>query len=121
MLNSVSFFELIDSAACINQLLPAREKRVAFAANIHLHDVALLRGARLERGAAGTRHGDLVIIGMYIRSHAYTSLCELSLRFRFIIYHFAAQVNRYAGAYEIFLAQIPERAARHAFRAVFCA
>ena len=76
-LNSVSFFELIDSAACVNEFLSACEKGVAFAANIHLEGIAFFRGARFERSAASTGNGDLVIIGMYIGLHAFTSLCVI--------------------------------------------
>ena len=42
MLNSVSFFELIDSAACIYEFLPTGEKGMAFAANIHFDGIAFL-------------------------------------------------------------------------------
>ena len=80
MLNSVSFFELIDSAACIYEFLPTGEKGMAFAANIHFEGIAFFRGARFKRSAARAGHGDLVIIGMYIGFHSFTSLCVLSLR-----------------------------------------
>ena len=79
-LHIVSFLEFVYTAACVNELLSACEKGMALTANIHFHGIAFFRGARFERGAASTGNGDLVIIGMYIGFHVFTSLCVLSLR-----------------------------------------
>ena len=42
-LKTISLFELIDTSTGINQLLLAREERMAIAANIHFHNVYPLR------------------------------------------------------------------------------
>ena len=83
-LNSVSFFELIDSAACIYEFLPTGEKGMAFAANIHLHHVHVLRGARLERLAAGADDRHLMIFGMNVRLHS--SFTSLIRKIRLLLY-----------------------------------
>ena len=69
MLNSVSFLELVDSAACIYEFLSAGEEGMAFAANIHFQRISFLGRAGLERRPARTGHRDLVIIGMNIGFH----------------------------------------------------
>lgn len=74
MLNSVSFFELIDSAACIYEFLPTGEKGMAFAANIHFDGIAFFGRAGLKGGPACTRYRHLVIVGMYFGFHRITSL-----------------------------------------------
>ena len=53
---------------------------MAFAANIHFEGIALFGRARLESGAAGAGHGDLVILGMYIGFHNFTSFDLFPLR-----------------------------------------
>ena len=71
----VSFLELIDASAGIDELLASRKEGMAFAANIHLHHVHVLRGARLERLAAGADDRHLMIFGMNVRLHSsFTSL-----------------------------------------------
>ena len=79
MLNSVSFFELIDSAACIYEFLPTGEEGMAFAANVHFEGVSFFCRTGLEGSPASARHRYLMIIGMYIGFHTFTSLCVLSL------------------------------------------
>ena len=51
---------------------------MAFAADVHFQRISFLRGAGLERRPARTGHRDLMIIGMYIGFHAFTSPCLLS-------------------------------------------
>lgn len=86
MLNSVSFLELVDSAACIYEFLSAGEEGMALAADIHFERIPFFGSARLEGGAAGTGHGDLVIIGMYIGFHRITSL-TLTLFIKMLTYY----------------------------------
>ena len=69
-LHAVSFLEFIDTSAGVDQLLLAREERMAVAANIHFQNVPLFRGTRLEGGAARTDYRHFVIFGMYIGLHA---------------------------------------------------
>ena len=69
MLNSVSFFELVDSAACIYEFLSACEEGMALAANINSDGVPFLCGTGLERSAASTHDRCLMIVGMYIGFH----------------------------------------------------
>src|SRR5699024_5907044 len=70
-----SFLELIDAATGIDELLSPREEGMALAADIDLHYVHVLRGARLERLAACADDGHLMIVGMNVRLHSsFTSL-----------------------------------------------
>ena len=68
-LKTISLFELIDTSTGINQLLLAREERMAVAANIYLHNVAVFRRTRFERSAARASHSHFVIFGMNISFH----------------------------------------------------
>ncbi len=86
MLNSVSFFELIDSAACINEFLPTGEEGMTFAANVHFEGVSFFGRAGLKGSPASARHRHLVIIGMYIGFHRITSL-TLTLFIKMLTYY----------------------------------
>ena len=66
----VAFVELINTSARVNVLLLARIERMALAANVHFHHVALFGGTGNELGAASAFHGYFVVIGMYILFHS---------------------------------------------------
>ena len=68
-LKTISLFELIDTSTGINQLLLAREERMAVAANIYLHDVAFFRRTGLERSSTSASYSYFVIFGMNISLH----------------------------------------------------
>jgi hypothetical protein len=68
-LHTVSFLEFIDTSAGINQFLLARKERVATAANIHFHNVALFGRSRFEGGTASADNRDFMIFRMYIGFH----------------------------------------------------
>ena len=68
-LKTISLFELIDTSTGINQLLLAREERMAVAANIHFHNVAVLRRTRFESSSTSASYSYFVIFGMNIRFH----------------------------------------------------
>src|SRR5438045_5506018 len=60
---AVALVEAVNAARRVNQLLLAREERVALRADFDV-DVALLRRARLERAAAGAVDVRRVVVGM---------------------------------------------------------
>ena len=68
-LKTISLFELIDTSTGINQLLLAREERMAITANIHFHYVTVFRRARLESCSTSASYSYFVIFGMNIRFH----------------------------------------------------
>jgi threonine dehydrogenase-like Zn-dependent dehydrogenase len=69
LLNTVSFLELINTSACIDELLSAREERVAFGTDINFNDIRILRRARFKLRAAGADDRRRVILGMNILFH----------------------------------------------------
>ena len=112
-LHSVSFLELIDTSAGIHQLLLAREERMAVAANIHLHDVPVFRGSRLERSAAGTNYRYFVIFGMYIGFHFYhLAVCVLSIQ---MLTHYSA----FFFARQLFLSEFAKNSCKIARNALY--
>ena len=78
---------------------------MALAANIHFDGIAFFRGTRFERRAARARHGDLVIVGMNVCLHNFTSpaLTLLKSRCSHIIYDFGAQVKLNRAPFKKFL------------------
>lgn len=68
-LKTISLFELIDTSTGINQLLLAREERMAIAANIYLHNVAVFRRAGFESSSTSASYSYFVIFGMNICFH----------------------------------------------------
>ena len=68
-LHTVSLFELIDTSTGINQLLLAREERMAITANVHFHYVAFFGRAGLESSSTSASHSYFVIFGMYFSFH----------------------------------------------------
>ena len=76
-LKTISLFELIDTSTGINQLLLAREERMAVAANIHFQHFALFRRAGFESSSTSASYGYFVIFGMYISFHYF----HLAVRF----------------------------------------
>ena len=80
LLQSVSLLELVHASARIDELLLAREKGTALAANFHLDRIALLGGSRLEGLTAGTDHCDLMVIGMDFGFHNLSPACKLLLQ-----------------------------------------
>jgi len=69
---AVALVEAVDAARRVNQLLLAREERVALRADFDV-DVALLRRARLERAAAGAVDVRRVVVGMNSLLHFVSS------------------------------------------------
>ena len=69
LLNTVSLLELIHASAGIDELLPARKERMAFAANIHFQRLDVLRRTRFKGLAASADDRYFVIFGMNIRFH----------------------------------------------------
>ena len=88
---TVSFLEFVDATARIDEFLFAREKRVAFTANVDLYNVGVLRRARLESLAARALNGNYSIFRMDIRFH-FSYLAQFL--YLIIIYHFARVVKR---------------------------
>ena len=76
-LKTISLFELIDTSTGINQLLLAREERMAVAANIHFHNVAFFRRARFKSSSTCASYSYFVIFGMNISFHYF----HLAVRF----------------------------------------
>ena len=76
-LKTISLFELIDTSTGINQLLLAREERMAIAANIYFENVAFFRRARLESSSTSASYSYFVIFGMDISFHYF----HLAVRF----------------------------------------
>ena len=68
-LKTISLFELIDTPTGINQLLLAREERMAIAANIYFQHFAIFRRARLKRSTTSAVNGYFVIFRMDISFH----------------------------------------------------
>jgi hypothetical protein len=64
--------KLIDAARSIDQLLLAREKRVAAGADFNT-DVGLVRGSGAKRVSARADHVHLIVCGVYSGFHGYTS------------------------------------------------
>ena len=68
-LKTISLFELIDTSTGINQLLLAREERVAIAANIYFQNVAFFRRARFKGSPTSASNSYFVIFRMDISFH----------------------------------------------------
>ena len=86
-LKTISLFELIDTSTGINQLLLAREERMAIAANIHFHYVAFFRRTRFESSSTSASYSYFVIFGMYISFH-YFHLAVRFFSYAFQLYPF---------------------------------
>ena len=69
LLKTISLFELIDTSTGINQLLLAREERMAIAANIYFHNVAVFRRTGLKSSSTSASYSYFVIFGMDISFH----------------------------------------------------
>ena len=65
LLDVVSFFELINTAARIYKLLLACKEGMALVANIHLERIHLFGRSRFKGSSARAHYGYFVIIGMY--------------------------------------------------------
>ena len=87
-LKTISLFELIDTSTGINQLLLAREERMAIAANIHFHNVAGFRRARLESSSTSASYSYFVIFGMNIRFHYFHLAVSFSFSYAYQLYRF---------------------------------
>ena len=83
-LKTISLFELIDTSTGINQLLLAREERMAIAANIHFHYVAFFRRARFESSSTCASYSYFVIFGMYISFHYF----HLAVLFSLMLFNY---------------------------------
>lgn len=69
ILNIITLFEFVNTAACINQLLLTGKEGMALVAYIHFENVGLFGCSRSKRCAASAYNRDLVIIGMYSGLH----------------------------------------------------
>ena len=76
-LKTISLFELIDTSTGINQLLLAREERMAITANIYFENFTILRRASLESSSTSASNSYFVIFGMDISFHYF----HLAVRF----------------------------------------
>ena len=76
-LKTISLFELIDTSTGINQLLLAREERMAVAANIYFENVAVFGRTRFESSSTSASYSYFVIFGMDISFHYF----HLAVRF----------------------------------------
>ena len=76
-LKTISLFELIDTTTGINQLLLAREERMAIAANIYFHYVAVFRRTGFESSSTSASNSYFVIFRMDISFHYF----HLAVRF----------------------------------------
>ncbi len=65
----VLFGETLDAAGSINELLLAREERMAVRADFHAQHLALDGRARLESMAAGAVHRNSMIVGVNTGFH----------------------------------------------------
>ncbi len=86
-LNSVSFFELIDTSACIHKFLSACEEGVAFTANINFQHVGILRRTRRESRSASANDLHFVIFRMNVSFHIF-HLTRYYTDLRMILYPF---------------------------------
>ena len=68
-LKTISLFELIDTSTGINQLLLAREERMAIAANIYLKNFTIFRRASFKGSSTSASYGYFVIFRMDISFH----------------------------------------------------
>lgn len=88
---------------------------MAFAADIHFQRISFLGRAGLERCPARTGHRDLMIIGMYIGFHAFTSPCLLSfikMLTYYILFSPASQIKSCPFAKKIHFFAIRHKSAR---------
>lgn len=79
---AVLLVELVNTSACVNQLLLARKIGVTLVANFHLDDVGVFGCTRLERSATSTYNSRLMIIRMYTLFH-FAHLADFFERFSF--------------------------------------
>ncbi len=79
-LKTISLFEFIDTSTGINQLLLAREERMAIAASIYFENFALFRRAGFESSSTSASNGYFVIFRMDISFH------YIHLAVRFFLY-----------------------------------
>lgn len=77
---AVLLVELVNTSACVNQLLLARKIGVTLVANFHLDDVGVFGCTRLERSATSTYNSRLMIIRMYTLFH-FAHLADFFERF----------------------------------------
>ncbi len=78
MLHIVSFFELVYTAACINELLLACKERVALIADIYPERFNVLGSTRSKCLAAGAYNRHFMISGMYFGLH-FIHLAKVSM------------------------------------------
>ena len=92
-LKTISLFELIDTSTGINQLLLAREERMAIAANIYFKNVAFFGRTGLESSSTSASNGYFVIFRMDISFHYIHLAVRFSLLCLTIIPFFLILVN----------------------------
>ena len=97
-LKTISLFELIDTSTGINQLLLAREERMAIAANIYFENFTIFRRAGLESSSTSASYGYFVIFRMDISFH----YIHLAVRFFFMLNNY----NPFFNPRQLFLTAI---------------
>lgn len=90
---AVLLVELVNTSACVNQLLLARKIGVTLVANFHLDDVGVFGCTRLERSATSTYNSRLMIIRMYTLFH-FAHLADFFERFSFRAVLFYRKIGR---------------------------
>ena len=83
-LHAVPLLEAIDPSAAVHQLLPAREERMALAADFDLE--LTLGGAGNEGLTAGAAHDGLAVRRLDIFLHVLSLLCRV-MHYRLPLYH----------------------------------
>ncbi len=86
---AVLLVELVNTSACVNQLLLARKIGVTLVANFHLDDVGVFGCTRLERSATSTYNSRLMIIRMYTLFH-FAHLAVFLKDFTFVLFYSTA-------------------------------
>ena len=85
LLHIVSFLELVYTAACINELLPACKEWVALIADLHLERFNVFGGTRLKGFAASAYNRYFVIFRMYIGLHFIHLALDFNAKLLYII------------------------------------
>ena len=88
-LKTISLFELVDTSTGINQLLLAREERMAIAANIYFENFTIFRRASFESSSTSASYGYFVIFRMDISFH----YIHLAVRFFFMLSNYTPFFN----------------------------
>lgn len=104
LLHTVSFLELIYTAACVNKLLLTCKVGMTLIADFHLDGICVLCCSCLKGSATSTYNSRFVIIRMYTLFHiAFTSLVlQAVLPVAKSFYYNNAVVSRVFTAFDVF-------------------